>query len=92
MIHLVGLQICLELIPVSIGEAVHDRVGTGGLDALVDIGKQVGDLLGVVRGHQHVRENVLGVHVGRVDVLDPVKTVLGVVRAGDIHAVVADTP
>ena len=28
-------------------------------------------------------------HVGRVDVLDPVKTVLGVVRAGDIHAVVA---
>ena len=49
LIHLVGLQICLELIPVSIGEAVHDRVGTGGLDALVDIGKQVGDLLGVVR-------------------------------------------
>ena len=49
VLQAIGIQIRLQLIPVRVGKAVHDPVCLGGIDALGDIRRQIGNLLGILR-------------------------------------------
>src|SRR5699024_212383 len=67
---------------------VHDPVGLAGVHVGGQVGLEVGNLHRVLTAHKDVGVDVLVVHVGGVDLLDPVQTILGVVGAGDVDVVV----
>src|SRR5699024_10737546 len=84
----VFLQHTQIFLPGAVGHAVHDPVSLAGVHVGGQVGLQLGNGLGVLVAHKDVGENIVFVHLGGVDLLDPIQTVLGIVGAGDIDVVV----
>ena len=54
----------------------------------MDIRLQIREPLRILSAHENIRIYILLIHIRRIVLLDPVQTVLRVVRTGHIHVII----